>query len=83
VPRETSEQKGRRYLTDGRLQVAFVKPSDNRVRALCRGDGAIYKLGYEPPAGWFCDCPAKTASCSHLVALRLVVLAPGAEGPPF
>lgn len=83
MPRENADDKGRRYLTEGRLSVAFVKPSDQRVRAICRGDGEQYRLGYDPVRSWWCDCPAKTSSCSHLVALRLVVLAPGAEDGPF
>ena len=72
---ENAAAKGRRYLTEGRLQVWAV--TGRRIAAVCRGDGAIYHPGYD--AGrWYCDCPAKTDRCAHLVALRLVTTAPSA-----
>lgn len=68
-PRESVEEKGRRYLTEGRLVVDGV--IDDEVRARCRGR-ADYVLRL---AGghWSCSCPA-SSRCAHLVALELVVV---------
>lgn len=83
MARENAADKGRRYLTEGRLEVLYVKPHDMRIRATCRGEsGETYKLGYSP-AKWFCDCPVLTDQCSHLNALRLVTQVPRPEGSPF
>jgi hypothetical protein len=74
--RESVDQKARRYLAEGRLQVLEVGPAI--VRATCRGDGAVYRLGWWR-GRWGCQCPASgqfRASCAHLVALRLVVVEP-------
>lgn len=57
--RETVDEKGRRYLTEGRL-------------ARCRGRGAEYALGLGVD-GWYCGCPAR-GRCCHRVALELVVV---------
>ena len=72
MPRESAHDKGRRLLTEGRLDIRFA---DGRtVTARCRGDSAeIYNLGFD--RDWFCTCPA-AARCSHLVALQLVTLKP-------
>jgi hypothetical protein len=77
MSRESVEAKGRRYLTEGRLQVLEVGPGV--VRATCRGDGAVHRLGWWC-GRWGCSCPAGTfrRRCAHLVALRLVVVDPGA-----
>lgn len=72
MSRENAQDKGRRYLSESRLRVVYVKPGDPRIRATCRGDGETYKLGFDPVRSWWCECPAKTRECSHLVALRLV-----------
>ena len=56
-----------------RLLVRSVGPE--AIRATCRGNGAIYRLGYER-GGWYCDCPA-LGRCAHLVALQLVAVRPG------
>ena len=68
--REGAALKGRRYVAEARLTVTEVRPG--RVRAVCKGDGALYRLGWER-GEWFCDCPARSTSCAHLVGLRLVV----------
>jgi hypothetical protein len=81
MPRESANEKGRRYITEGRLRVVYVKPNDPRIRATARGDGQTYRLGYDPMPGWFCDCPAKTTDCSHLIGLRLVTEPDTGEGP--
>lgn len=46
------------------------------IAAECRGDsGEIYKLGFDPlKAEWRCTCEARTPNCSHLLALKLVVV---------
>lgn len=70
--RENAEAKGRRYLTEGRLTLHRVDGTG--ADATCRGDGRLYCCGLHPTWEWWCECPAKTDRCSHLVALRLVVL---------
>lgn len=72
MPRENAEAKGRRYLTEGRLLVRFAGPQG--IRAICRGNGEFYRVGYER-GGWWCTCPAK-GRCSHLIALMLVTVRP-------
>lgn len=73
--RESAFNKARRYLTEGRLLVVAV--NENRIDALCRGDGRIYSLGLNPGGVWSCDCPARTDQCAHLRALRLVTIEGG------
>jgi hypothetical protein len=80
VAREAVAEKARRYVTEGRLRVVYIRPIDSRIRATVRGDGQTYRCGFEPLTGWFCDCPARTNGCAHLLGLRLVV-EPSAEGP--
>jgi hypothetical protein len=69
--RESAMLKSRRYLTEGRLIVQSV--DGERIRAVCRGDGNIYRLGHDPGVGWRCTCLCRTPFCSHLRALRSVV----------
>lgn len=69
MPRENAAAKARRYLGEGRLIV--VRAERNWVRAVCRGDGAVWHPRFEW-GSWSCDCPARSVSCAHLVALRLV-----------
>jgi uncharacterized Zn finger protein len=74
--KEASFDKGRRYLTSGRLRV--VRVDGDHVAATCRGDNAqVYTCGHED-GSWFCDCPALGRSgpskCSHLTALMLVTV---------
>lgn len=75
---ESAAEKGRRLLVEGRLVVREVgnpgKPG--RIVAECRGDsGDIYSLGYDPAKEeWRCGCPNVTGNCSHLAALKLVVV---------
>lgn len=88
MPREAADQKARRYLTEGRLTVTRVEPfyrdrapsaTDRlRVEATCRGSGQVYRLGYDG-AVWWCDCPALSRRCAHLLALQLVTT-PEARG---
>jgi uncharacterized Zn finger protein len=71
--RESAAVKGRRYVSEGRLIVDLV--ANGEVRARCRGDGALYRLGYRN-GRWYCTCPA-LGRCSHLVALGLVAAPEG------
>ena len=67
---ENVQTKGRRYITEARLLIEHV--DRQTVRASCRGNGAIYELGYDN-GRWFCTCAA-LGRCSHLVALQLVTV---------
>jgi hypothetical protein len=81
MTRESAADKGRRYLCEGRLQVLEVGPTV--IRATCRGDGQVYRLGWWR-GRWGCSCPAGStfrASCAHLQALRLVVVEPTERVP--
>jgi uncharacterized Zn finger protein len=71
--RESSEAKGRRYLSEGRLTVRLI--SNGRILATCRGgEGNDYILGYDS-GRWHCNCPA-LGHCAHLRALWLVTRRP-------
>jgi uncharacterized Zn finger protein len=70
--KENAEVKARRYLAEGRLQVEHV--DGHSIRAICRGTGEIYELGYER-GRWACTCPA-FGRCAHLYALMLVTRRP-------
>jgi len=72
MPRETYIEKGRRYVSEGlkgRLTVHAAKREG--VLASCKGDGAVYSLGWSIVRGWWCSCPAQTR-CAHLHALGLI-----------
>jgi hypothetical protein len=66
--RENIEQKGRRYLIEGRLRVLVVRPG--LVVATARGTERTHRIRYEYDA-WSCSCEARSR-CSHLVAAQLV-----------
>ena len=68
--RENAAAKGRRYVAEGRLVVRQLDEANGLVQADCRGDGAIYTLGYDQ-RGWWCSCKA-LGRCAHLIALGLV-----------
>ena len=73
---ETAAEKARRILPEGRLMVKRVDPDSGFVVAQVRGDsGAVYDLGRDPRNGqWRCNCPELRGKCSHLEALKLVVV---------
>jgi hypothetical protein len=73
--------KARAALTEGRLLVDYVNGST--VRARCRSSTGYgwYPLGFDPERGWWCSCPARR-SCSHLLALFLVVRRPTRPDEP-
>lgn len=70
ITRENVQTKGRRYVAEGRLTVTLV--DGETIVAVCRGQGATYRLGFEA-GGWFCDCPARS-TCAHVIALKLVTV---------
>ncbi len=74
---EKAREKALRILTEGRLTVREVGlPSHpGRIVAECRGDsGSVYRLGWDPRAEeWRCTCDAR-GTCSHIMALQLVVV---------
>lgn len=71
MPRESHQDKGRRYVGEARLTV--TKVVGREVKAVCRGAGAFYQLGHMPGRGWWCECPARTR-CAHVYALQLVTV---------
>lgn len=80
---ENLEQKGKRYVIEGRLRIERFEPS-GLIVASCRGTGATYSLGYDPARReWRCTCAVERGGkrnrrCSHLAALQLVVDEPRA-----
>ena len=81
MSKDTSEDvrsKGLRYLAESRLTIRDVGPGD--IRATCKGDGAVYQVGWDRGRGWSCTCPAFTR-CAHEVALGLVTGT--MTGPPL
>ena len=76
MPIENAATKALRLLTEGRLMVERVEPENGLVIARCRGDsGEIYDLGHDPRNGeWRCSCKELRGNCSHLRALKLVVV---------
>jgi uncharacterized Zn finger protein len=75
--RENAAAKGGRYVSEGRLLVDHVV--NGEIRARCKGDGAIYRLGYRNGKRW-CDCPAP-GRCSHLYGLGLVAAPARGKAP--
>ena len=56
--------------------VKRVDPEKGLIVAQCRGDsGEVYDLGYDPiKKEWRCTCAELKGNCSHLQALKLVVV---------
>ncbi len=73
---ERADVKARRLLGEGRLIVRRVGSPDGLIVAECRGDsGQIYSLGFDHRTSeWRCTCDARSARCSHLLALQLVTV---------
>lgn len=69
MSRESADEKGRRYLVEGRVALRFVDA--DRVAATVRGDGTEHRVRFTRARGWTCSCPA-VGRCSHLVAVRCV-----------
>ena len=76
--RESAADKALRLLTEGRLMVREVNADTGWVYAQCRGDsGELYNLGHDPAQDqWRCTCDELKGNCSHLRALKLVVVIP-------
>lgn len=73
---ENIEDKGRRYISEGRLSVKRVDYEKGVIVAEVKGSDALYHLGFDPAKKeWRCTCPAR-GRCAHLVALQLVVTKP-------
>ena len=70
---QATEDKARRLLTEGRLQLRSLDAE--WITATIEGDTGAYRLGLNP-GGWWCACPARTRRCSHLLALQTVTLTP-------
>lgn len=53
-----------------------VDPDSGLIVAECRGDsGEVYSLGHDPTKDeWRCTCAELKGDCSHLKALKLVVV---------
>lgn len=71
--REDAAEKAKRYVLEARLRITYL--DGNRIRATCRGSGAVHQLGWDR-GEWWCTCEARGA-CSHLRALWLVAVEPG------
>jgi hypothetical protein len=77
MSRETARDKADRILTEGRLRVTDVGPT--RATARVRGEGHEWTARYRDHR-WTCSCPARTDQCSHLHALRrVIVVDPGED----
>lgn len=80
MPRETLEDKAKRVLVEGRLQVIRIDPDGNILARVHGLSGAHYVCGFvteEGRAG--CTCKASSdfgRECYHLRALWMVVSRP-------
>lgn len=77
--RESVKIKAGRLLSTGRLTVRTI--SADIITAAIVGDHGSYRLGCDP-SGWYCDCPAFTRRCSHIVALKQVTLSTDKRSSP-
>lgn len=73
--REAVEMKGRRYLTEGRLTITYVRHGS--ARAICRGKDAVYTIALDGDQ-WSCSCPARRR-CSHIMAAQRVIFSGPSE----
>ena len=74
-----AQAQGRRYASEARLVVDLV--NGDTIHATCRGDGAVFLLGHDLSAQWWCEC-GDAPTCAHLAALRLVTACRPAPVPP-
>jgi uncharacterized Zn finger protein len=68
-PGETAQERGQRYLSEGRLTLQLVEGAT--IQATCLGHRRIYRLGHDPEHGWWCSCGPEDP-CAHVIALQLV-----------
>lgn len=71
MPRETARAKADRLLLEGR--VMLVEVTRYGVVAKVRGEGTVHTARFSFGT-WSCTCPARTDACSHLYAVRRVVV---------
>jgi len=73
--RENLEEKARRLLAEGRLNIVRVERPHDVYEATVRGDSAsVYDVEWNREAErWFCPCEAR-GLCSHIRAFQLVVV---------
>jgi uncharacterized Zn finger protein len=76
VPRENAQDKGKRYLLEGRVVIVHV--DRDSAAAVVRGDGHLHHVAVHGPA-WTCTCPARTR-CSHQYAVGHVIAIDHPEG---
>ena len=76
---ETIQEKAGRLLATGRLTVRSL--TVDAITAGIVGDHGSYRVGCDP-SGWYCDCPAFTRRCSHIVALKQVTLSTDKRSSP-
>ena len=76
--RETVDAKARRYLIEARVRIHHCDEDNGVVEAEVRGDSRLYSTGRDSE-GWYCSCAARTPSCSHVGALRLITILEPAE----
>ncbi len=78
--RENYEDKARRLLTEGRLNVQRVDRRADIYEAIVRGDsGEQYEARWNSGAlRWECTCPSY-GICSHARALQLIVVRSAVE----
>lgn len=73
--RENARTKARRLLVEGRVLVRRV--DEQGALAHVRGDSGAVRIVTFGLGRWFCDCPAKGDTCSHVRAVASVVVVPG------
>jgi hypothetical protein len=61
--RKNAQGKARRYVAEGRLVIRSVTAEG--AQAECRGDGAIYRVGFSD-GRWPCDCPALGGAATNM-----------------
>ncbi len=77
---ETTQEKAKRYLGEGRLTIRSFSRSSGVVVAFVVGDsGLMYRAEWSSDTGWLCNCPDREQLCAHVIALRLITVAHESE----
>lgn len=75
MPRESIDDKAKRYLTEQR--VTFMRVEADQVDATVHGTKPRpYIVSFRTERGWKCSCVTPGARCSHTVAVSMLVLVP-------
>lgn len=75
MPPETVEEKAVRIIRERRLKIERVDVQEGLVVARCEGETGVYMLGFDVTRKQFrCTCPEMQGKCSHLTALKMVVV---------